>query len=239
MEHTHGHNVHLFLELINALDPWSWAGVLAIMSFSFIASLHCGVMCGPLVCGALGSKAHPLSSGIWLYNAGRLFSYALGGLILGGFGATVGSWFELPGQILAGFLGLLLLVHGLRLFVGWPRATRLSLQSMNASDFFRPFIETALKFPPGVRSFALGFLTLFLPCMTLSPALLAAAATGSAASGFATMVGFFIGTLPIMTIFPAVAGVITKSSAARSLARLGGAFLILAALITFARVLHH
>ena len=238
MEHIHSHAGHLFMEMIESLDPWSWAGMFAVLSFSFMTSLHCAVMCGPLVCGRLGSRAQVTSMGIWLYNFGRMLSYVLCGALLAGVGAALGSWYAAAGELLACTFAMILFWQGGRLLLGMSRTSGASFLGRKAGSILQIAAKKIAVAPIVLADFSLGFMTVLLPCMTLSPALIAAAATGDARSGAAVMFGFFVGTLPVMMLVPAVTGVIIQSGGARSLSRVGGLFLMLAGAVTLARVFH-
>jgi uncharacterized protein len=73
---------------------WSLIGLRAASAFvtGLTGSLHCALMCGPLACASLGSN--PLSPSqrakqALSWNMGRIASYCVVGLLLGGLGSTL------------------------------------------------------------------------------------------------------------------------------------------------------
>ena len=89
-------------------------GFIAIFSLSFASSLHCGLMCGPLVCSSLNKRVSLKSRGIWLYNLGRIFSYTTMGSILGYFGQKLFLYLPNITTILANIIGVIFIVIGLK-----------------------------------------------------------------------------------------------------------------------------
>jgi sulfite exporter TauE/SafE len=87
-------------------------------------------------------------------------------------------------------------------------------------------------------SLYLGLITVFLPCMTLTPALGAAAASGSAGGGLITMLAFFLGTLPVMLVGPGLSGSVLSKLPQGGGRKVGAIFLLLAAGITIWRGYH-
>lgn len=93
--------------------------------------------------------------------------------------------------------------------------------------------------PPAARDMALGLLTVLLPCMTLTPALTMAAASGSGPSGAITMLAFALGTWPVMTFASGMPNLILSSLGGKTPRRLGAVFLLVAGFITIFRIMHH
>ncbi len=156
-------------------------------------SLHCAGMCGPLALalphpggGASGFVASRLA-----YNAGRISTYALLGLLFGLLGkslALVGiqRWLSLG----AGILILLGLLFSTRLGAGTPvvRAVR-----WLKSGFGRLLQRRTL----GALGL-LGLLNGLLPCGLVYAACAGAAATGGLLPAVEYMTLFGLGTLPLM-----------------------------------------
>lgn len=187
------------MEMVTAMNPVDLMGFVAIFSFSFAASLHCAFMCSPLVCAAVGDRAKINQPGIWLYNLGRLASYVSAGLVLGYLGSMVeGRWPSISKSI-STVLGILIiafatskaweLLFARPLFKFNMKRSLVSLQSLFRSKLVLPF---------PLKDFLLGAFTVFLPCMTLTPALTAAAGTADPIKGSLYMLAFALGTLPVM-----------------------------------------
>ncbi|MCX6118291.1 MAG: sulfite exporter TauE/SafE family protein [Proteobacteria bacterium] len=236
MGHDHAHMDHL----LHGIDALSGAGFLAIVIFSFLASWHCIAMCGPLVCSKLGRRAKLSGPAIWVYNLGRMFSYFLMGVFLGWLQNEISDAFKSVGVTISIVLGLLLIQQGFSILLGskksWPFSFSFSLSY--PTKIFRKISVLTEKFPLIAQDFMLGFFTVLLPCMTLTPALIASAGAESAMSGGFTMLAFFFGTLPSMVAAPLLVGFIGNSKRLHLAARLSGVFLLLAGTVTILRVWH-
>lgn len=159
----------------------------------FAGSLHCAGMCGPLVLAmpvAPGKFAAQLT-GKLAYNAGRITTYALLGLLFGTFGQMLG---------LAGFQRWVSIAAGAAILL-----SLLALPLRNATfRIARPvnWLKSALGRLLKVRSlpaqFSFGALNGLLPCGLVYVACAAAAATGDALVGVQYMALFGLGTLPMM-----------------------------------------
>ena len=156
-------------------------------------SLHCAGMCGPLVLAmpaVRGQFASHLVNKL-AYNAGRIVTYAILGMIFGKFGEILG----LPGlqRWVSVVAGTLILV------------SMLALPLRNASSVIaRPinWLKIALGRLLKVRSIpaqlVFGVLNGLLPCGLVYFACLGAVATGGAMVGAQYMVLFGLGTVPMM-----------------------------------------
>src|SRR5690349_18065418 len=79
-----------------------------------VGSLHCGVMCGPLVLASSAGRRSPLSR--LAYHSGRIAIYCLIGLLFGTFGSTLAlAGFQRGLSIIAGFFILVMLIPAARL----------------------------------------------------------------------------------------------------------------------------
>jgi sulfite exporter TauE/SafE len=221
--------------LPDQIEPLTIAGFTALLSFSFVASLHCATMCAPLVSAKLGSRALLRSRSIWLYNSGRGLSYVSAGAILATLHSQAVGWFPVLGSWLARILGAAIIIASF-LVLFQNNGRRLPRFVEHLSQFIgRTIANVTRKFTHQQQDFALGLATVFLPCMTLAPALAAAAATASAFGGSILMFAFFLGTLPVMVVAPAVPlkmAVVIPQTIVRALTF---AFLFLVGLLTLFR----
>ena len=82
--------------LVHTADALQWAGFASIFTYSFLVSLHCIGMCGPLACSLIfRSRLKPWVSSA-LYNLGRTISYTLAGALaslLLGIGDVAGKYY--------------------------------------------------------------------------------------------------------------------------------------------------
>lgn len=172
-------------------------GYLALFLVGLLGGTHCVGMCGGIV-GALSMGERTGWPVLLSYNAGRLFSYAFAGLIVGGLGSTglsvADQW---PVRILLSlFANLMLIAMGayllgasrvLLVLEGWGQGIWKHLQPLT-----RRFIPVR-----GVtQALPLGMLWGWLPCGLVYSALATALSSGSAERGALLMLAFGMGTLP-------------------------------------------
>lgn len=184
--------------------------LLPMLALGLVTSLHCVSMCGPMVVGyALKgtedkSLAHKLIPNL-AYQAAKITSYILVGLLLG----TIGSAFNLDAvrPYVMFVAGAFMIIIGLGMTGRFPWAARLTPAPPK-------FLITALSrtrrkanrdAEEGHVTLAtpitLGLLTGFFPCAPLMSAQLTAAASGSALNGALVMFAFGLGTAPLMLGF--------------------------------------
>lgn len=165
-------------------------------SIGMLGSFHCVGMCGPL------ALSLPLSnhsfwakfSGALLYNAGRIVTYSVFGLIFG----LIGKTFALFGfqQWLSIILGLLILF-----FIILPKKVRVFKSNNTAIRFFEKLRESLGKLFTKKNNgslFIIGLLNGLLPCGLVYMAVAGSVATADVLSSVLFMAFFGLGTLPIM-----------------------------------------
>jgi uncharacterized protein len=158
---------------------------LAMLPVYLLGNLHCAGMCGPLV---LLLGAHRFRS---LYFIGRLFSFALAGLIAGTFGAVINfalrDWF-VPAIASLLFGGILVSWGSSHLF-GWRLLPfGKSLQEMTA-----PLFGRLIQAP-----FLFGLATALLPCGQSFLVFSACAVEGNPAVGLMNGFAFALLTSPAL-----------------------------------------
>lgn len=176
-----------------------------MLAIGLVTSVHCVAMCGPLVVtyavkgardGSLIERAVPHLA----YQGAKLVSYVAVGLVLG----WVGSLFDLNGA--RGWVtlaaGVAMVAVGLQMTGKFPSLARLmprmprplvtALSRLRKSNAGEASLSTPIAF---------GLLTGLMPCGPLVAAQIAAAGTGSPASGALAMLGFGLGTMPLMLGF--------------------------------------
>jgi len=191
-----------------------------VFIIGLITSVHCIAMCGGInLSQSMGNippgstemktdKNHhsqfliPHSSFLilpsLLYNAGRLVSYTLVGVIVG----AIGSSLTISGR----FHGIVLLLAGIFMLI----------MGLNMLDLF-PFLRRfSLSLPDKVSGkggnnsrLVVGFLNGFMPCGPLQAMQLYALSTGSPLQGGLSMFLFCLGTIPLMFGFGAVSSLLS------------------------------
>lgn len=193
-----------------------------------LGSLHCAGMCGPLalaVPAAPGRKAQSVA----LYHLGRIFTYALLGVMMGLIGTTIRfGGFQAGLSIVTGLVVLAL--------VAFPR------MGHALGDRLMPVYKTKLitKFRtlmhtqhPGAP-LGFGVLNGLLPCGLIWVALAGALETGYVETAALYMVLFGLGTVPLVTA-PLLSGLFFSRFRQWQPARLVAAFTWLLGLLLITR----
>jgi uncharacterized protein len=184
------------------------AGELTTMVLLGVAgSVHCLGMCSGLV-GCLGQRLRAQL----LYQVGRLLTYAAGGALLAGVGASARASFQAAtGPTLLLAAGGLMLLMGARLLIGeastsspWVRWLQVRLRA--------PMRHLLVAGGP-LAALGLGAVTGLLPCGLLYVALLRAAASARPVEGAWLMGAFWLGTAPALA---AVAALLPRLRASHS-----------------------
>ena len=172
--------------------------VITALIFGLLGSFHCVGMCGPIafLLPVDRSNSYKKFGQIFLYHLGRIFTYALIGLIFG----LMGKSLHLFGfqQYLSIFIGVLMLTVVL-----------LPQKVFNRYNFSKPIFKLITKVKSALGKelkkkspdtfLTIGFLNGFLPCGLVYMAVFGAIASGSAFEGSVYMMFFGLGTIPLMT----------------------------------------
>lgn len=203
------------------------------------ASGHCLVMCGG-ISAALGMATSKNSNGgtrpilLASYQLGRIFSYALAGLIFAGiFGGLVSLLdIEAVRRTMRAVSALALLLGALVAF-GRVRDPGFGL-GRKVWPKLAPLGRRLLPVTTLPRGFAFGMVWGWMPCGFVYSVLLIATLQLDAERGALTMAAFGLGTAPALFI-AAFGAERLKGFASRPAARhLAGSVLVLSALLTFA-----
>lgn len=164
-----------------------------------LGSAHCLGMCGPFAL-AIGSASSSWRANLrrqaW-YSAGRIFTYAVLGMVVAYGGSRLADrlpgWTNMP-AVLAIAAGVLLAFQGLLAAGVMPaRAVRGAAACPGAAGF-----RALLTGRGSLDVFLAGLFTGLLPCGLLYGMLALAASTHDVFRGLATMVAFGLGTVPAM-----------------------------------------
>lgn len=235
------HTLHLHHHLPDAFNPLQLVGFVSIMSFSFFASLHCATMCAPLVAAHLGPRASWKKAGLWRYNSARTLSYVAAGALLGTITPVTNSFYQPIGNILALILGLTLIFQAISLFgqnMSLPFRRFIPNMPSLVQTRTNSLVKRLRALPPHRQDIALGLVTVLLPCMTLTPALTAAAASGTTLNGAMIMLAFALGTWPTMLFASIVPNLIGMNGLGKRAQKIAAIFLLLAGIITILRITH-
>jgi sulfite exporter TauE/SafE len=188
----------------------TFAIVIAALVLGFLGSFHCIGMCGPI---ALTLPVQHLNgfrkfTGILIYNSGRVFTYAVLGLLFG----IIGMSFNLFGwqQILSILLGSLLVLFFISSFFKKRIFKNQFIQKYWNKYIIRWLTPLFHKKNMG-NLFLIGLLNGLLPCGLVYMAVAGALATGNIINSSLFMAFFGLGTLPAMITMSFAGGFISLS----------------------------
>jgi sulfite exporter TauE/SafE len=166
----------------------------AILVSSFVGSIHCIAMCGPLI-GVAGARTIRLAL---VHALGRLTTYTVLGILAGAVGRAVDLAGELGAvsrvaTLVAGGAVILWGLFQLAIAFGWARDPKVK------SNLFKSSLLQIGTKRAATRAWLVGVLTGLLPCGWLWAFVITAAGTGSPLAGGAVMAVFWLGTVPAMT----------------------------------------
>jgi sulfite exporter TauE/SafE len=181
--------------------------LIAVLLASFVGSMHCVGMCGPLVAFAVANPTDQRrASRVMLhaaYQGGRLATYSLVGAACGFLGAAVDSGGTRIGCHRAAALlaGTMMIAVGLAAAL---RALGVRLPHLPLPGLIHRLVlagqRAAFALTPLPRALSTGLLTAFLPCGWLYLFALKAAETGSPLRGAMFMIAFWLGSVPALVL---------------------------------------
>lgn len=156
-------------------------------------SAHCAGMCGPLALALPTGGKHglALAPGRALYNAGRVTTYCLLGLVFG----LIGRSLALAGVQRWVSIGL---GSAILLGVFMARARALTVKFALPVAWLKAALGRLMRQQDLASQYLIGGLNGLLPCGLVYIACVGAAATGGLFSGVQYMLVFGVGTVPMM-----------------------------------------
>jgi len=171
----------------------------------FLGTGHCLGMCGPLVFAFPGQVGGMKAHGV--YHAGRVLTYTLVGLIMGGTGwaivlfagrteANPLAWMAGIQTGLALVAGLFMLGFGLSRVGLIPEPAWMATATPTRIPGVRQLLRRSDSPIPGIRLFVMGLVMGMLPCGLSFGAFARALATAEPLKGAGLTLAFGLGTLP-------------------------------------------
>ena len=163
------------------------------IALGLVGSLHCAAMCGPLLFAlpVPGGGAGRFIAGRIFYQAGRVITYCLLGVVAGFVGRSI---------FLAGFQRWLSIALGVAVVAGFFLSKKMAVSAPVVR--LVAGLKTAMSAQLQRRNFSslalLGMLNGLLPCGLVYVALAGAAAGRSIGQGVGYMALFGLGTVPAM-----------------------------------------
>jgi sulfite exporter TauE/SafE len=166
--------------------------------------VHCEGMCGGIV-GAVSMTLQKPAEGrsktgvlMLAYNTGRIASYTVAGLLMGGLGFMLASFMpvQLAQQLLLLVAGVFMVLLGFYLTGWWTIVRLLEKPGVVLWKKIEPYGRRLLPVRTLKQSFLLGLLWGWLPCGLVYSVLIWSVGSGSALQGGMMMLAFGLGTLP-------------------------------------------
>ena len=166
--------------------------------FGLLGSFHCVGMCGPIAFLMPVDRNNPVKRffQVLSYHSGRLFTYAMLGLVLGYLGRGL-QLFGLQQQVSIAVGVLMILV----ILIPHKRMGTYSFSkpAYRLVNRLKTALGVQLKKKKASTFFTLGLLNGLLPCGLVYMAIFGAIASGGGVQGGIYMLFFGLGTLPLMT----------------------------------------
>jgi len=221
--------------------------LLSALIAGLVGGVHCVGMCGGIV-SALSLNVEPTSKPaqnkfliLVFYNIGRITSYSVAGLLIGGVGWWLANWIfinkaQMVLQFIAAIFMLLLGVY----LANWSRL--LTLLEKPGSFIWKRIEPYGRRFIPVTHvrdALLLGIIWGWLPCGLVYSMLIWSMSAGSATQGGLLMLSFGIGTLPNLLLMGVFAQQLTKWFQLAVVRTFAGLIVIGFALLMMTRVLNN
>lgn len=189
------------------------------LTTAFIAGLlgggHCIGMCGGIV-SALSfslppSQRQPLriASLMLTYNLGRISSYTLAGILVGGLGQILISEIQLVTSYLSWLAVIMLLLMAGYVGRWWLGLTKIEVVGTYLWRWLEPLGRKLMPVHNPGRALLIGMIWGWLPCGLVYSMLLLALSSGNSLHGGAILLAFGLGTLPTLLVTGAAARQLT------------------------------
>ncbi len=194
----------------------STASLGLVFLYGLMSSVHCVGMCGGIV---LSLSSNPEAKSVTLqnvkYQAARILSYSLVGLLLGALGTVLSIPKHIQGYVPI-VCGVIMLIYGISILFG-------------RSAFPLPkWYSRTIGRMVSANAFVLGALTALLPCGTMQAVQFYAIASASPVKGMLAMLVFALGTVPLLFLFGAMSSVFENKNLKWILPLTGVVILVLA-----------
>lgn len=181
---------------------------------ALLGTVHCFGMCGGIV-GALTLGLPPATHSRFLaafpylltYNAGRITSYTVAGLLVGGVGGWAANLASVHHgqQVLQVIAGLFMVLLGLYLGGWWQGLIQVERAGGVLWRRLEPFGRRLLPIRTPGQALGVGLVWGWLPCGLVYSVLIWAISAGGAVQGGLLMLSFGLGTLPALLAMGAFA----------------------------------
>ena len=178
--------------------------LISAFTLGLLGSAHCIGMCGGITSAlslSLQGRSPLHVFGLMLcYHSGRILSYGLAGLLLGGIGWYLGDLSPAFNRSLRYVAGGMLIAMGLYLTGWWRGLTMLERLGQRLWKKIQPLSKKLLPVQNPGSALLLGMLWGWLPCGLVYSTLALASSQSGILQGGWVMVAFGLGTLPAVLI---------------------------------------
>lgn len=219
--------------------------ILSAMLIGVFGGVHCVGMCGGIVSALsmnvssdLSRPTSPRLQILLFYNLGRITSYTVAGLLVGGLGWWTSHWLFInqAQQVLQVVAAIFLILLGLYLANWWRVLARFEKAGTFLWSRLEPYGRQFIPVTKSRNAFYLGLIWGWLPCGLVYSMLIWSLSAGSALQGALLMLGFGLGTLPNLLLMGVFAQTLTKWLQLQWLRSVVGSLVIAFALLMLWRV---
>lgn len=210
----------------------------AAFLLGLFSTVHCIGMCGGIIGAlslALPEHIREHKPRLWLfissYNLGRIASYSLAGLLVGGLGHSLGD--SVSGSVLAQghsllrYTGVVIMVAIGLYLAGWlPQLSMVEKLGLPLWRKLEPLGRRLLPVSTLPRALAYGMIWGWLPCGLVYFVLLWTLTSGGPIEGALTMLAFGLGTLPSLISAGVATGWIRRLARSQRARQVAGLVLI-------------
>jgi uncharacterized protein len=225
-------------------DIFSNSLYLSAFLVGFLGGVHCIGMCGGIV-GALSLGGQQPGANSWqrillfqlAYNLGRISSYTLAGMLVGGLGWLAANLVALhqAQQALAVIAGLFMILLGLYLGGWWRGLARIEQAGGVVWRRIEPLGRKMIPVRTPVQALVLGMIWGWLPCGLVYSVLIGAVASGGPVQGGLLLFSFALGTLPNLLLMGVFAARLSRFVANPTIRGIAGGLVILLGVLTLYR----
>jgi len=219
--------------------------LIAAFVTGLLGSVHCIGMCGGIISslsmGITPQKSQPLHY-IFLYNIGRLSSYAIAGLIAANIGSASSDLFNQDAQQIGTWLsGLFMILLGLYIADWWRLLNILESMGSHVWKHIQPLGNKLLPVRTSFHALMLGALWGWLPCGMVYAMLVFALSSQNSLDGALIMLSFGLGTLPTLLLLGTAASKMKRFIRQPFVRQLAGSLILLFGIynLTVTNVAHH
>jgi sulfite exporter TauE/SafE len=227
--------------LMEFLLPYMSAFIVGLLG-----GVHCVGMCGGIV-GAMTfglprERRERIASMLpyqFAYNGGRMLSYVLAGMVMGGVGMLLAQLMPVyyAQRALMFLAGVFMVLLGLYLGGWWMVLNRVEQAGGLLWRRLEPLGRKLLPVVSPRQAFVVGMVWGWIPCGLVYSMLVTAVSSGGMIEGAALMLAFALGTLPNLLLIGLLAGAAARLSRSLLMRRISGAMVILFGLYTLGQAL--